>query len=51
MKKFIELDHERNNRALNLMIFGLKEKKYEDTFTIVKEELKNKSQIETTCLI
>jgi hypothetical protein len=36
---------------LNLIIFGVKEQKDEDTLTIVKEELKNKSQIETTCLI
>jgi hypothetical protein len=36
---------------LNLIIFGVKEQKDEDTLTIFKEELKNKSQIETTCLI
>jgi hypothetical protein len=51
MNKLIELDHEHNKRALNLIIFGIKEKKDEDTLAIVKEELKNKSQIETTCLI
>jgi hypothetical protein len=51
MNKLIELDHEHNKRALNLIIFGIKEHKDEDTLAIVKEELKNKSQIETTCLI
>jgi hypothetical protein len=51
MNKLIELDHERNKRALNLIIFGIKEHKDEDTLAIVKEELKNKSQIETTGLI
>jgi hypothetical protein len=45
------LDHEHNKRALNLIIFGIKEKKDEDMLAIVKEELKNKSQIETTYLI
>ena len=50
MNKIIELDHERNKRALNLIIFGIKEKQ-EDTLAIVKEELKNKSQIDTTYLI
>jgi hypothetical protein len=38
-------------RALNLIISSVKEQKDEDTLKIVKEELKNKSQIETTCLI
>jgi hypothetical protein len=51
MNKLIELDHECNKRALNLIIFGIKEQKDEDTLAIVKEELKNKSQIETTGLI
>jgi hypothetical protein len=51
MNKLIELDHEHNKRALNLIIFGLKEKKDEDTLALVKEELQNKLQIETTCLI
>jgi hypothetical protein len=27
MNKLIELDHERNKRALNLIIFGVKERK------------------------
>jgi hypothetical protein len=31
MNKLIELDHERNKRALNLIIFGIKEKQKEDT--------------------
>jgi hypothetical protein len=51
MSKLIELDHEHNKRALNLIIFGIKEQKDEDMLAIVKEELKNKSQIETTGLI
>jgi hypothetical protein len=45
------LDHERNKRALNLIIFGIKEQQEEDTLAIVKEELKNKSQIDTPYLI
>jgi hypothetical protein len=51
MNKLIELDHERNKRALNLIIFGIKEQQEEDTLAIVKEELKNKSKIDTTYLI
>jgi hypothetical protein len=51
MNKLIELDHERNKRALNLIIFGIKEQQEEDTLAIVKEELKNKSQIDTTYII
>ena len=35
MKKLIELDHERNKRALNLIIFSLKDEVDEDTLTIV----------------
>ena len=34
MKKMIELDHERNKRALNLIIFGLKEEEDEDILSI-----------------
>ena len=49
--KLIELDHECNKRALHLIIFGIKEQQDEDTLEIVKEELKNKSQIDTTYLI
>jgi hypothetical protein len=45
------LDHECNKRALNLIFFGIKEEPEEDTLAIVKEELKNKSQIDTTYLI
>ena len=37
MNKLIELDHECNKRALNLIIFGLKEQQEEDTLAIVKE--------------
>jgi hypothetical protein len=51
MNKLIELDHECNKRALNLIILCIKEQQDEDTLAIVKEELKNKSQIETTYLI
>jgi hypothetical protein len=51
MNTLIELDHERNKRAFNPIIFGIKEQKDEDTLTIVKEELKNKSHIETIGLI
>ena len=51
MNKIIELDHERNKRDLNLIIFGIKEKQEEDTIAIVKEELNNESQIDITYLI
>ena len=51
MNKLIELDHECNKRALNLIIFSIKEQQEEDTQAIVKEELKNKSQIDTTYMI
>jgi hypothetical protein len=51
MNKLIEFDHERNKRALNLIIFGIKEQQEEDTLAIVKEELKNKSQIDTTYIL
>jgi hypothetical protein len=37
MNKLIELDHEHNKRALNLIIFGIKEQQKEDTLEIVKE--------------
>jgi hypothetical protein len=45
------LDHECNKKTLNLIIFGIKEQQDEDMLAIVKEELKNKSQIETTYII
>jgi hypothetical protein len=51
MNKLIELDHEHNKKALNLIIFCIKEQEEEDTLAIVKEELNNKSQIDTTYLI
>jgi hypothetical protein len=51
MNKLIELDHEHNKRSLNLITFCIKEQQEEDTLAIVKEELKNKSQIDTTYLI
>ena len=36
INNLIELDHERNKRALNLIIFGIKEHQEEDTVAIVK---------------
>jgi len=51
MNKLIELDHESNKISLKLMIFCLKDKKKEDTVSLVKEELQNKLQDGTTCLI
>ena len=36
INKFIALDHERKKRALNLIIFGLKEGEEEDRLAIVK---------------
>lgn len=51
MNKLIELDHEHNKRALNLIIFGLKVEVDEDTLAIAQTELHNRLQIETTCLI
>jgi hypothetical protein len=49
MNKLIK--HERNKRALNFIIFGIKEQHEENMVVIVKEEFKNKSQIDTTYLI
>ena len=37
MNKIIKLDHEHNKRALNLIIFGIKEQQEEDTLAVVKE--------------
>ena len=48
MEKLIELDHERNKRALNLVIFSVKEEADKDTLTIVQTELHNILQIEKT---
>lgn len=50
MNKLIKLDHKCNKTTLNLIIFCLKEDTKEDTLVLVKEELYNKLQIETTCL-
>ena len=36
MKKMIELDHERNKRDLNLVIFSVKEEVDDDTLAIVQ---------------
>ena len=36
MNKLINLDHERNKKALNLIIFCLKEEEEEDTLAIFK---------------
>jgi len=46
MKKIIELDHERNKRVLNLIIFGLKEEVDEDTIAIARTKLRDSIQIE-----
>ena len=51
MNKLIALAHERNKRALKLIFFCLKEEKEEDTLSIVKTELHNRLQTETTSLI
>jgi len=51
MNTIIELDHECNKRALNLIVFCLKEKKDEDTLVLLKDELQNQLQTKTTCLI
>jgi hypothetical protein len=51
LNKIIKLDHGHNKRVLNLIIFGIKEQQDEDTLEIIKEELKNKSQIKTTYII
>jgi len=50
MKKLIELDHEHNKRALNLIILSLKEEVDKDTLAIAQTELHNRLQIETMCL-
>jgi hypothetical protein len=50
MNKLIKLDHERKKRFLNLIIFGIKEQE-KDTLEIAKDEIINKSQIDTTYLI
>ena len=42
MKKLIELDHERNKRALNLIIFSLKEEEDEDSLSIAQTILHNR---------
>ena len=46
----IELDHQRNKRALKLIIFSLKEEVDEDTLAIFQTKLHNRLQIKTTCL-
>ena len=50
MNKLIELDHECSKISLNLIIFGFKEEKEEDTLVLVKEKLHENLQIQTTCL-
>ena len=45
------MDHERNKRALNLIIFCLKEEAEEDTLAIIKTKFHNRLQIETVGLI
>jgi len=46
MKKIIDLDRERNKRALNLIILGLKEEVDEDTIAIAQTKLRDSIQIE-----
>ena len=50
MHKLLELDYERNKQAVNLIIFGLREEVEENTLVVVKIELHNMLQIETTFL-
>jgi hypothetical protein len=50
MIKIIELDHDYNKIASNLINFGLKEEG-EDTLELVKEGLQNKFEVETSCFI
>jgi len=49
MYKLIELDHKCNKRALNLIIFGLKEKVDEDSLALAQTKLHNRLKIETVC--
>jgi hypothetical protein len=51
IKPIKEEMNKHKKRALNLIIFGIKEQHEEDTLAIVKEELKNKSQIDTSYLV
>lgn len=51
INELIELNHMHNKKVLNLIISSLKEEKEEDMLALIKEELHNKLQIETTCLI
>jgi hypothetical protein len=50
INKIIKLDHEHNKRAMNLITFGIKEQKEEDTLEIVKEELKNNYKLKQLTL-
>ena len=50
MNKLIELDHDHHKRAMNLIIYGIKEQNDEATLELVKEQLKTKLQIEKTHL-
>lgn len=46
----VELDHVRLKKALHLIIVSIEEQNNEDPLEIVKEQLKTKSQIQTTYL-
>ena len=50
MHKLLELDYECNKQAVNLIIFGLRQEVEENTLVVVKIELHNMLQIETTFL-
>ena len=50
MNKFIELKCKHNKTDLNLIIFGMKEEK-DGMLELLIEELRNKLQLEITCLI
>ena len=48
MNKLIDWDYKLNKIVFNLIIVGIKEKNDEHMPAIIKEELKIKSQMETT---
>jgi len=50
INKLIVLYHEHHKRALHLIIVGIEEQNNEDMLELDKEELKTKSQIQTTYL-
>lgn len=50
ISKLIVLNHEHHKIALHFIIIDIEEQNNEDTLEIVKEQLKTKSQIQTTYL-